>query len=222
MPVEIRATTPYQPRYPVVDVHGHGYKDPRRFQEVAAIYSIPLYGPGGIGDAWVAMQRTGTTKQVIKNFAKGPGVVRAANNFAIEVAREHRGHLFPTGTIHPAYARNAEEVERLAEAGVLGIGFDSCWQGFEIDDPRLSEAYRRISRYGMFILTHTGVDLGAPHSSTMTWAKNVLAVKDMAPDSTIIAAHLGANMAFERARVYIGSAGILFVLAWVMEMCFNT
>jgi len=71
----------------------------------------------------------------------------------------------------------------------------------------------------MFILTHTGIDYEAPRKEVLTWPEHVKRAKDMAPDSVFIAAHLGANMGFSRAKEYVGTDGILFDLAWVAEMC---
>ncbi|MFH1542346.1 MAG: amidohydrolase family protein [bacterium] len=214
----IKPATSYKSRCPVDDLHSHAYPDPKRFQNIAKRYGIPLYGPGSVTDARENMDKSGVRRRVIKNFAKDPRTVRPANDFAIAIAQAYPGRLIPTGTIHPGYERNEEEVERLVEAGVRGLGFDSCWQKFHIDDSRLRAAYQKASQYGMFILTHTGIDLGVDPDNPLTWAENVLGVRSMAPDSLIIAAHLGANVHYQRAREYPQGQRILFDISWLMEM----
>lgn len=223
MPVEMRPITSYVPRYPVVDVHGHAFKYPRKLAEMVALYNtsslqFPIYGKGSVTEASSSMADVGVALRIIKNIAMRAQSVPAGNNFAISIAQEFPC-LIPTGTIHLDYEHNEAEVERLAAAGIRGIAFDSCWQGFEISDPRLSDVYRLINKYKMFVLTHTGTDPKGPHRTVETWPDHVMRAKEMLPDSIIIAAHLGANMHFGRAREYTDTSGILFDLAWVMECC---
>lgn len=165
------------------------------------------------------MAEVGICKRIIKNFAAQPGGVPAANDFAIEITHQKYPNLIPTGTIHLGYSNNEAEVERLAQAGIRGIALDSCWQGFDVSDPNLREVYKLISHYKMFVLAHTGIDPEGLYKDSQTWPEHIKRAKGMLPDSTIIAAHLGANEKFERAIEYKGASGILFDLAWIMESC---
>ncbi|NQT30685.1 MAG: amidohydrolase family protein [Candidatus Saganbacteria bacterium] len=221
MPIEIRPTTPYRPRYPIVDVHAHAFKYPQRFLQMAGGYGIPaVYGGGSVEEASETMAAHGIRVRVVKNFAQKPEHVRAANDFAIEIAQDPRySSLIPTGTIHLGCPDNEAEVERLAEAGIRGIALDSCWQGFEVSSPLLRAVYRRISGYGMFVIAHTGIDPQGPHKEILTWPEHILHLKEMLPGSIIIATHLGALWGFDRIVQYQDQAGILFDISWIMESC---
>ena len=221
MSVEIRPTSSHRSRNPVFDVHAHAWKQPGVIMKLADRYSTPerpfiVYGDGSLAQALSSMAEVGIRRRIIKNLAVSPRGVPAANDFALDIAR-NCPELIPTGTVHAEYPENEREVERLAAGGVRGIAFDSCWQGFHINDPRLREVYRKISHQQMFILTHTGIDPEADYNECLTWPAEVMAVKELSPDSVVIAAHLGANKEFYRAREYSRDAGILFDLAWVME-----
>lgn len=221
MPIIVKPITPYKPRYPVVDCHSHAYKDPKVFLAMAATYAdaheeMPVYGRASIEEAQQTLETVGISKRIIKNFASKPEGVPAANKFAVEIVKQCPC-LIPTGSVHPGFGDNEAEVERLAEAGVRGIAFDSCWQGFKPSDRRLKAVYKRISQYRMFILTHTGIDPKGKTKQFLTWPGDVIAVKEMAPDSVIIPAHFGANQQFEKAAEYKGKKGILPDVAWIVE-----
>lgn len=215
MAVELRPITPFRPSQPVIDVHGHGFKDPAGLQALATRYSIPLYGRGTAQEAAETMAENGIRWRVLKNLAAKPGSVKKANDFAIEVAREH-AKLLPTGTIHLNYPENEAEVERLAEAGVRGIAFDSTWQGFDVCNQGLREVYKKVSQYRMFIIAHCGIDPIGAYPNRITWTEHMLSLKEMVPDSPVIATHLGAFGRFERAREYQG-ADILLDIAFIRE-----
>ena len=92
-------------------------------------------------------------------------------------------------------------VEHAKELGLLGVKMHPDFQKFNIDDPVMLPAYRRLAELRMPILFHIGdnrYDYSAP--------ERLARVVDKVPDLRCIAAHLGGYRRWESAKHVLAGA----------------
>lgn len=180
------------PKAMLIDFHTHAFPD-----RIAARAIEKLrYASGGMKpqtDGTIAslkseMQKDGVDLSVVQCIATNPKQQTDVNNFAIEINRDPA--LFAFASVHPD-ARNAlEELERVHDAGILGIKFHPEYQGFSVNDPKMKPIYRKISALGLITLFHAGQDYGYPPPYHCMPDQLREALKWF--DSPVIAAHWGA------------------------------
>ena len=117
-------------------------------------YGIHPVGTGQMDDLLARAKRAGLDKVVVHSAATTPAQVVPANNWAIRIHREHP-EVLAFGTVHPDYAGNERELERLWRSGIQGIKFHADFQGFRLDDPKLWPIFESLS--GRFIVMDSGI-----------------------------------------------------------------
>lgn len=105
------------------------------------------------------MEEAGVTISCVMNIATNPHQMKAVNNFANEINCDS---IIAFGSIHPEAPDWEEELERIADMGLLGVKLHPDYQGFFVDDEKMKPIYRKISSLGLVTLFHAGVDYGFP------------------------------------------------------------
>ena len=186
------------------DVHTHAFHPKIAHKVVAQLedhYGITPLGNGLVDDLLDRARRGGIDKVVTLSAATAPGLVIPANNWSIELMRDHP-EIIAFGTLHPGYEDWETELARLKKAGVKGLKFHPEFQGFWMDDPRILPIMEAAQRDFVFLF-HVG-DREDPAKNPSCPFK-LMALANAFPEARIIAAHLGGYLHWKWAlEVLIG------------------
>ncbi|MGI5868812.1 MAG: amidohydrolase family protein [Kiritimatiellia bacterium] len=174
----------------IIDFHTHCFPDalaPRAMAVLEANAGVKAPLDGTVASLVASMKRAGVDRSVMLQIATKPSQNRTVNTWAIE---RREPELIPFGSIHPDGTDWADELKRLAAAGIKGVKLHPEYQGFYVDDARMFPIYRLIDELGLIVLFHAGADIGVPppvHGAPEHFAR----VLDRLPHGRAILAHLG-------------------------------
>ncbi|MBN1917672.1 MAG: amidohydrolase family protein [Verrucomicrobia bacterium] len=184
---------------PIVDIHAHAFPDAlaaRIVGPMAAEAGVPAAHAGTVGSLRDSMKRAGIALSVIMPVATKPEQVASVNrwvldqNAAIGMAGGVAGGVISFGALHPLFDDAVGEVNRLADAGVLGAKFHPDYQRFRPDDGAMAPLYEAFVERDMIVLFHCGKDLSVP-PPVMGTPERILAVHEAFPTMRLICAHFG-------------------------------
>lgn len=180
----------------LIDFHTHAFPDKladRALGTLAAKVRMTPETDGSIGGLLAHMDHCGVDRSVVCNIATNPKQMTNVNNFALETLRRHGDRLIPLGSINPGADGQSDEIERLHNAGIVGLKLHPDYMGYRIDDTVYDEIFDTSAQLGMFIIIHAGFDVYSP---SKVWAppsavRNRL---EKSTKTTLICAHFGGNM----------------------------
>jgi len=190
-----------------IDAHTHVFH-PKIAQKVLnqleTHYSITPVGSGLIEDLLNRLQTAGLDKAVVLTAATAPAQVIPANNWAIQIKKDHE-RLVPFGTIHPDFADMEEELNRLERNGIRGLKIHPDFQSFWLDAPEFYEIMEMIE--DRFVcLFHIGDRL--PPEQNPSCPKKLAALRKAFPKPTLIAAHMGGYLHWNEALEHLVDSDI--------------
>ncbi len=147
---------------------------------------------------------------VVLNIATSPAQQRAVNDFAVSQAGDG---IVPFGSVHPLAPDAAEELERIAAAGLRGVKFHPQFQRFAIDDPAVYPIYRKAAALGLITVFHTGLDLGFADSALASPAALARALPEFS-GAPVVAAHLGGCMCWQEVMGSLTGLPVYFDTAF--------
>ncbi|ADY56610.1 amidohydrolase 2 [Syntrophobotulus glycolicus DSM 8271] len=183
----------------IIDFHNHIFPENIAERAVASIgcfYDSVMEGKGTVED--MLRSGAGIGHFVISSTATTKEQVTAINNFiAQKSALDDR--LIGFGSIHPAFANPAQEIDRIIALGLRGIKLHSDFQEYNIDDRAMYPIYEALEGR-LPVIFHIG-DYRMDYSNPL----RLLKVLDRFPKLTVIAAHLGGYTVWdELGDVLIG------------------
>jgi predicted TIM-barrel fold metal-dependent hydrolase len=229
-------------RFPFCDSHLHAFRNHggviKDFKDRYADHfaqignELEFYGDFSVERLVTDTKKVGCSYGIVKNIAdidpEKPGKgksITAANNWAVETSKAHP-NLFVFGTIHPDFEKvsgqSAEgEIQRLAENGIRGLSFDSCWQNFRPEGEKMIPLFRKMAELNLKALFHMGYDKFGKYPENLTWAKHILAIHNNIPTLKIIACHLGPPEPGQEESNLWGTANIWIDTAYVPQFIEN-
>ena len=156
------------------------------------------------------MREYGIGKAVVLNIATNPGQQRSVNDFAASV---NNGPLIAFGSVHPDAVDVLDEIDRICELGLKGIKLHPDYQQFYGDDTKMTPIYEKIARKGLVLVFHSGVDIGLYPPVYMTPERLFNALKPL-EGATVVAAHFGGYMMWEKALDILGGQNVYFDTAY--------
>lgn len=133
------------------------------------------------------MRNTGVDISVILPIATKITQYETINNYAEEITCDN---IISFASLHP-YQKNVNEtLDNIKARGFKGIKLHPDYQGVYIDDDANISLIKRASDMGLYVVLHSGEDLGmpSPFRCTIDRLKKVL---DRVDESMIILAHMG-------------------------------
>lgn len=190
-----------------LDVHTHAFHPKIADKAVSQLdehYGIPPVGNGTVQDLLARVHRAGLDGAVVHTAATAPDQVVPANNWAIGLSRTHPD-VVAFGTLHPGYADNEREVDRLLAAGIKGLKFHPDFQGFFLNDPAF---YRVMELIGdrFVLMFHVGDTL--PPEQNPSCPIKLAALHRNFPKAQIIAAHMGGFKHWPWALEYLAGTDV--------------
>ena len=131
------------------------------------------------------------------HYAHKPGMARALNRFAAELAQK-KPRLIPCATVLPGEpdARRVLD-EALGELGCRGIKLHCHVQRIAPDDARMSEVYEAAAEHQVPVILHAGDAPFSPHYGcdihTLCDPERLENALRRHPETTFIVPHLGAS-----------------------------
>ena len=179
-----------------VDVHTHAYH-PKIAGKVLAMlqghYGITPKGDGTLDDLLARSRAAGLDKVVVHTAATAPAQVIPANNWAMEITRDHP-EVVGFGSLHPDFDDNAGEIERLRRNGVTGLKFHPEFQGFSLNDPAFYRLMELVPD-DFTLMIHVGDRL--PPDQNPSCPYKLRDLRRAFPGPRIIAPHFGGWLHWE-------------------------
>ncbi len=181
--------------FEIIDCHVHTFAN----DDIAAkimtsfnkLYDIEFKNPGNgtIPNVLKNMNEVGIDRTVMANFAP-PKILDSNNLWTIDTANSSEGRLIPLVNFHPDMeGRLSEHFEKYMELGAKGIKLHPMAQGFNINDSRMDELYRKCSENKFTILIHCGRVSNARLNDYSDF-KSIVPIIEKYPDIPIILAHM--------------------------------
>lgn len=175
----------------IIDFHTHMFPDKLAARTIAGLSEKSGYKPNS--DATVTgnikvMDEFGIDKSVVCNIATNAKQTENVNRFALEVNKNDR--LISFGSVHPD-CDYIYFLDKLKAEGIKGIKLHPDYQGFFIDDKKMSQIYEAILKRNFVLIFHTGTDegIGEPTHATPKRIKNVMS---MFRGEKVVLAHMGS------------------------------
>lgn len=183
----------------LIDFHTHIFPDAIAFKAIRILSqnaggAQPFYN-GTKRGLLQYMKESGVDVAVVLGIATNPEQQRAVNDFA---ASMNEGKLIAFGSVHPDAPDVLSEIDRICDLGLAGIKFHPDYQQFYGDEQKMTPIYEKIAKRGLIVVFHCGVDIGLypPAHMTPSHLANVL---NPLEGATVVAAHFGGYMMWERA-----------------------
>lgn len=176
----------------VIDFHTHAFPDKLALRALSSLAEkaggLTYYTDGTIADTDEKMKQWGVDKRVMLSIATNAKQQHNVNSFAIE---NNNDHIIAFGSVHPDAPDALDEIDRIKNAGLLGIKFHPEYQQFLIDDPKMFPLYDKCRALGLVMSFHAGRDLGFP-DTLMAPPQRSRRVIDNFPGAKIVLAHMAA------------------------------
>lgn len=201
--------------YKIIDIHNHIYPDKiaaKAVKSIGAFYeNSPMKGKGTLKDLLNSGKKADIGYYVVSSAATEPKQVSEINSYMASLSAYP--NLIRFGTIHPEIYNPDKEIKKIKSLGLQGIKLHPDFQRFNIDDPAMIPIYKALEG-SLPVLFHIG-DHRMDHSSPVRLAR----ITDMFPGLTIIAAHLGSYMVWEKQwstligkKIYIDTSSALMYM----------
>lgn len=175
----------------LIDFHTHCFPDKiagNAMQKLSfACGGVEPATDGTLSGLMRLMKENNVQKFAVMNIATNPKQQTNVNNFAISI---NSPDIIAFGSVHPDSPDALFELERIKDAGLRGVKFHPEYQGFYVDDPKMTEIYKKISDLNLITLFHAGFDPGfGPESRCLPERLIKIADKFSSP---VILAHWGS------------------------------
>ncbi|ERP39248.1 amidohydrolase family protein [Chitinivibrio alkaliphilus] len=186
-----------------IDVHGHVFPDFLAEKAVQHVHDMsegmPPPALRGTRDALLeSMHRGGIDHVVTLPVATKISQVSSINASLPEATEE----ITPFGAIHPESPDYRREISQLEKRGIRGVKIHPEFQNFYIDAPSLDEFFSYLAKSSLIVLTHAGHDPG-PFSGEHATPERIKARLTRTPGLTLIAAHMGGFLQWDRVEEYL-------------------
>ena len=186
--------------YRVIDAHAHIFPEKiaaKASDAIGDFYGISMHHTGLLDELTGFGAQCGIEGFLVSSTATVTHQVPSINNF-IHMSCAGNPHLVGFGSLHPDYADNARELDRMAEIGLRGVKLHPDFQKFAIDDPNFYPIYDCIRAHGLPILMHMGDDR-YDYSHPRRLAKMLADF----PGLVVIAAHFGGYQSWDEVPHYL-------------------
>lgn len=186
----------------VIDFHTHFYPDKIAAKAMSLVNNVPLI-----------QAATDGTRSGLENSMRLNGIDCSLGLSLVNNADGSRGinrwaelnNSFPvllTGTVHPREENAAEEVRRIAAAGLKGVKVHPEYQKFRFNDRSLDRLWKECAANDLFVITHAGGDVGFPPP----WHSNPVELLDLhrrVPELKLVCAHFGSWDMYDQVEEYL-------------------
>ena len=202
----------------LIDFHTHAFPDKIAERAITSLENSLLEFTGdesrsranyrgtlnGLRDS---MKKNGVDISVVLPIATTVTQSESINSFASKI--NGKCGIISFGSLHPMQENVEKELVRIKELGLKGIKLHPEYQGFYINSPESLKILKKAEELGLFVVLHTGKDLGMPEPihcppQLLRDALNHVSGKN------IIAAHMGGYLLWDDVLKYLVGTDIMF------------
>lgn len=123
------------------------------------------------------------------------------------------------GGIHPDCENIEEKLDYIKASGLKGIKIHPDYQKTFIDDPKFVRIISHCIKIGLYVVTHSGVDVGYPDSVHCTPDRilNLLSLLPCHEEPRLILAHTGAYGMWDEVEEKLVGKNVYFDLAYCLD-----
>ena len=152
-------------------------------------------------DLVAEMDVSGVDASVAFSFGwTDPGLIEETNSYVIDAMRRYPKRIFGMAVLQPtAGIRAVRELERCAQAGMIGLGeLMPHGQGYRLSDTALLAPVMEVVReYQLLVLSHCSEPVGhIYHGKGNVSLEDIVTFLTAFPDIRFIAAHWGGGLPF--------------------------
>ena len=205
----------------VIDFHTHTFPD-----KIAEKSISFLERKGGIKAVCSATRDTlvqvmnsgGADVSVVLPVATSPKQERTINSLSAEI--NGKDNVFYFGAIHPDCENVEDTLDFIKASGLRGIKLHPDYQGVYFDDARYVKIMAEAAKRGLYIVTHSGVDIAYPDDihCTPEMVLNVLERLDGIINGKLILAHMGSYGAPEEVLLKLCGRDVFMDTAAVLDL----
>jgi len=178
---------------------------PRQREQYDTVLDLTAKMNAGTLDALIAdLDRAGIGQAVMHAESEGGEDADALNAALCAVLDRHGDRFVGIGCVDigvPFPTALSRQVQRIAEAGLLGICLEPAFFGRDIDERHLYPMYSRAEDLGLIVAVHTGITYSRMHPLRHERPELLDQVACDFPDLRLIACHAGWPWATEYAAV---------------------
>lgn len=154
-----------------------------------------------------SMNKYGVDISVVMPIATTTDQHTTINIFAKNTTDKKR--IISFGSLHPREEHWDKTLEDVKNLGLPGIKLHPEFQDFYVDEPVICDIVKSAKELGLYVLFHSGADLGF-HPPVHCTPKKLRTVIDKCGGENIIAAHFGGFMMWEDVKTYLAGTPVMF------------
>ncbi len=203
-----------------VDFHTHIFPDkiaPAAIKELADCCNSSPFTDGTLKGLTDSMKEAGVDLSVVLPVVTSPRQFESINRFAASL-NENEG-VVSLGGIHPDCEAIEEKLEFIKASGLKGVKIHPDYQKTFIDDPKYVEIISLCIEMGLYVVTHSGLDVGYPDPIHCT-PDRILKLLSALPyhqDPRLILAHTGAYDMWDEVEEKLTGKNVYFDLAFCLD-----
>jgi predicted TIM-barrel fold metal-dependent hydrolase len=152
-------------------------------------------------DLIAEMDASGVDAAVTFSFGwTDPGLIEETNSYVLDAVRRYPGRIYGMAVLQPTAGQRAvRELERCAEAGMIGLGeLMPHGQGYKLSDIGLLAPLIEVVRhYRLLVLSHCSEPVGHSYPGKGDVSlQDIIAFLTAFPDIRFVAAHWGGGLPF--------------------------
>lgn len=202
----------------IIDTHTHIFPDSLAPRAIASLSEhsgdYKPHTEGTLQSLLNSMDEAGVQTSWIANIATKPSQTPSIIAWSKEIKS---GRIFPLASVYPHSQTWESDIASIADAGIKGIKLHPLYQNFHADDISLKPFFSMLEKKGIFVVLHSGYDIGFGKADNAHPAK-IRTLLERHPSLTLIAAHLGGWDAWDDVLEYLAGSPCYFDTSFSHEL----
>ncbi len=203
-----------------IDFHTHIFPDKisaAAIGELSQRCDIEPFFDGTLSGLQNSMKESGIDYSVVLPVVTNPKQFDSINRFAHEI--NGKDGIISFGGIHPDNENVEEKLDYIKSLGLKGIKIHPDYQRTYIDDEKFVRIISHCIKIGLFVVTHSGIDIGFPDPVHCTPDRilNLLSRLPEHDEPRLILAHTGAYGMWDEVEEKLAGKNVYFDIAFCLN-----